>query len=162
MRRKFIVWLSGLVAAFLAFFGLRWPSKVVPALPKPTKPPEPPILGDPYRTSPPAWEDLYAMMEDIVTHVDRTGETVRVADDPMLRRLGFACETKVWQINLTKVRGSLGTQPEKAELLRPYLATTAGRATIAAAMQASGMSRRNGRGLKQIAFAEALEASRDV
>ena len=157
-RRKFIVWVSGLVAAFLAFFGLRWRPKAVPALPEPPKPPEPPILGDPYRTATPVWDNLYAMLEDIVTHVDRTGETVRVADDPMTRRIGYACETKSWEISLTKVKGSLGTQPEKAELLRPYLATVAGRATIAAAMQASGMSRRNGRGPKQKAWAEALRA----
>jgi hypothetical protein len=146
-RRKFILWVSGLVAAFLAFFDLRWRPKAAPALPEPTKPTEPPILGDPYRTSPPVWDDLYAMMEDIVDHVDRTGEAVRLADDPMTLKIGFASETKTWQIRMVKLKSSLGTQPEKAELLRPYLVTVAGRATIAAAMQASGMDRRRYRGL---------------
>lgn len=143
-RRKFILWVSGLVAAFLAFFGLRWRPKAAVAPPEPTKPPE--AAWD--------WEDIYAMMEDIVSHVERTGEVVRLFDNPMTLRIGFACKTKVWQIRLIKLKASLGTPPETyaldlqaPEMLRPYFGTIEGRGKIAAAIQASGMSRRRDRGL---------------
>jgi len=134
-RRKFILWLSGLVAAIGAFFRLRWLSKPPEALPKP-----PEALPTP-------WEDVYAMMEDIVNHVDRTGETVVCNDDPWTRQLGYACKTKTWQIRLTSLRGSMGNQPVKGEILRPFLVTAEGRTKIAIAMQVSGMSRRRYRGL---------------
>ena len=162
-RRTFGLWLSGLVAAFLGLLGLRWrPRHLLEAQEPPRVIPEPVdvILGQA-----PVEEivetDIYVMLDHIVDHVALTGESVLAFDDPMTRRLGWTCETKAWQISLTKLKGSLATDPPfegyavlgvipptlSRELLRAYIPTAEGRVKIAAAMEGAGLARRRAHGV---------------
>jgi hypothetical protein len=88
--------------------------------------------------------DFWEMCDHIVEHVGRTGEPVLSYDEPHRLTLGFACDTKTWQIKVfgpLDLGRSLDRKPEKAEIVRPFLRTQEGRIKLAAALQGSGMTR---------------------
>lgn len=63
------------------------------------------------------WEDYFAMIDDVHSHVRATRREVEIDDDPMHLRMGYKdpVTDKTWRIRLTKVKESFGPGVSRTE-----------------------------------------------
>jgi len=89
------------------------------------------------------YTDVFEMADAILTHVKESGGQIKLADDPYLRRLGFATESgdKRWAVGLTAVK----TIPdrERGKLYKSYLCYVEGRAELARIWSTTGVDPTN-------------------
>ena len=89
----------------------------------------------------PTYRDIQSMLDDIRGHVRETGHEVIIADDPMMRMIGFSCSDcvgpeTIWECGVTAI---VSLPPES--ILRTSFISLAGRVSVLRALNQDSTSR---------------------